>query len=130
MAFFAKGIFTSPRAHALHAFTASRGLCSVGYLASNLSANSSAYSRAHNTSVLFLCFSMRDSSGCKQSLSRLYNILFISIRLHLPENICDTNDIINNHSQRSSALGYMSHNARRLGEVADRARHDLSYHKG
>jgi len=32
-------------------------------------------------------------------------------------------------SKYPTAPGYMSYNARRLGEVADGARHDLSYHK-
>jgi len=34
--------------------------------------------------------------------------------------------IVNN---TSTAVGLMSHNARRLGEVADGARHILSYHQ-
>jgi len=42
-------------------------------------------------------------------------------------------DIVNNvrkgYPKYTAAVGEMSHNARRLGEVADRVRHDLNYHK-
>ena len=53
------------------------------------------------------------------------------IILTLPNiNFLHNNDIIKIYSQYSSAVRYMSHNAPRLGEVADGVRHDSSYHRG